>query len=310
MNDHHRARDRTVEGHSSQDGAFVVDDDRLFLDRHREFDDLWAAGGNLLVFVDKGRSNERHLPARQGADIVSRLCHCRECGYRGRRGSRHGCSDEGFASRQHFDLLVICRFDKEVLCALHQSFFALAQTRPHRAASCGNLARPTPKGRVGAAPVECRLRQPRMETLRSNGNMTRVAKRSGNSPRSRRLLRADDGGFCGKGLVVRLGGLEPPTSGSTIRRSNQLSYNRTSLPGASPPDAASAFTDEALPHLAAQYGQSADISRLLRLASTLPVDEVRRRERRCDGCNQGKEKGRGRRSGLFPMNGQREEVLA
>jgi hypothetical protein len=28
--------------------------------------------------------------------------------------------------------------------------------------------------------------------------------------------------------VVRLGGLEPPTSGSTIRRSNQLSYNRTS----------------------------------------------------------------------------------
>ena len=28
--------------------------------------------------------------------------------------------------------------------------------------------------------------------------------------------------------MVRLGGLEPPTSGSTIRRSNQLSYNRTS----------------------------------------------------------------------------------
>jgi hypothetical protein len=27
--------------------------------------------------------------------------------------------------------------------------------------------------------------------------------------------------------MVRLGGLEPPTSGSTIRRSNQLSYNRT-----------------------------------------------------------------------------------
>ena len=127
---------------------------------------------------------------------------------------------------------------------------------------------------------------------------------------SRRLLRADDGEFCGKGLVVRLGGLEPPTSGSTIRRSNQLSYNRTSLPGTSPPDAASAFTDEALPHLAAQYGQSADISRLLRLASTRPVDDVRRGERRCDGCNQGKEKGRGRRSGLFPMNGQREEVLA
>ena len=25
--------------------------------------------------------------------------------------------------------------------------------------------------------------------------------------------------------VVQLGGLEPPTSGSTIRRSNQLSYN-------------------------------------------------------------------------------------
>ena len=25
--------------------------------------------------------------------------------------------------------------------------------------------------------------------------------------------------------MVRLGGIEPPTSGSTIRRSNQLSYN-------------------------------------------------------------------------------------
>ena len=31
-----------------------------------------------------------------------------------------------------------------------------------------------------------------------------------------------------RGLVVQLGGLEPPTSGSTIRRSNQLSYNCTS----------------------------------------------------------------------------------
>ena len=28
--------------------------------------------------------------------------------------------------------------------------------------------------------------------------------------------------------VVQLGGFEPPTSGSTIRRSNQLSYNCTS----------------------------------------------------------------------------------
>ena len=29
--------------------------------------------------------------------------------------------------------------------------------------------------------------------------------------------------------LVQLGGLEPPTSGSTIRRSNQLSYNCTRL---------------------------------------------------------------------------------
>ena len=28
-----------------------------------------------------------------------------------------------------------------------------------------------------------------------------------------------------KATVVQLGGIEPPTSGSTIRRSNQLSYN-------------------------------------------------------------------------------------
>jgi hypothetical protein len=33
-----------------------------------------------------------------------------------------------------------------------------------------------------------------------------------------------------EGAMVRLGGLEPPTSGSTIRRSNQLSYNRTRSP--------------------------------------------------------------------------------
>jgi hypothetical protein len=31
--------------------------------------------------------------------------------------------------------------------------------------------------------------------------------------------------------MVQLGGLEPPTSGSTDRRSNQLSYNCTMLPG-------------------------------------------------------------------------------
>jgi hypothetical protein len=34
----------------------------------------------------------------------------------------------------------------------------------------------------------------------------------------------DRDGFC---RVVQLGGFEPPTSGSTIRRSNQLSYNCT-----------------------------------------------------------------------------------
>ena len=107
----------------------------------------------------------------------------------------------------------------------------LALTVPQAAAIWPGQRR---KDALVRRPFDCRLGQPRMETLRSNGNMTRVAKPSGSSPRSRRLLRADDGEFCGKGSVVRLGGLEPPTSGSTIRRSNQLSYNRTSLPGASP----------------------------------------------------------------------------
>ena len=39
-------------------------------------------------------------------------------------------------------------------------------------------------------------------------------------------IRATNSGseFLGNGLV-QLGGFEPPTSGSTIRRSNQLSYN-------------------------------------------------------------------------------------
>ena len=184
----------------------------------------------------------------------------------------------------------------------------LALTVPQAAAIWPGQRR---KGRLGAAPVRPSA------TPASDGNPPKQREHDAcrKAQRETRRVAGDFcaqmmGEFCGKGLVVRLGGLEPPTSGSTIRRSNQLSYNRTSLPGASPPDAASAFTDEALPHLAAQYGQSADISRLLRLASTLPVDDVRRRERRCDGCNQGKEKGRGRRSGLFPMNGQREEVLA
>ena|GEM_PF-4963430 len=32
-----------------------------------------------------------------------------------------------------------------------------------------------------------------------------------------------------KKIMVRLGGLEPPTSGTTNQRSNQLSYNRTNI---------------------------------------------------------------------------------
>ena len=42
----------------------------------------------------------------------------------------------------------------------------------------------------------------------------------------------EDGKKAGKadGDVVQLGGLEPPTFGTTIRRSNQLSYSCTSKP--------------------------------------------------------------------------------
>ena len=44
--------------------------------------------------------------------------------------------------------------------------------------------------------------------------------------------------------MVRLGGLEPPTSGATNQRSNQLSYNRAHMPLG----------------LAGSYGQSPAIS--------------------------------------------------
>jgi hypothetical protein len=87
--------------------------------------------------------------------------------------------------------------------------------------------------------------------------------------------------------VVRLGGLEPPTSGSTIRRSNQLSYNRTSPPGCASRERGIRGSPE-----------RSGIWRLNK-DNRPTFQEFCAAPRAGRPPRPGKEKGRGRRSGLF-----------
>ena len=98
--------------------------------------------------------------------------------------------------------------------------------------------------------------------------------------------------------MVRLLGIEPRTSGSTIRRSNHLSYNRTSRQRA--PREASARRRQRWVHT--------DKRRRFQDRSGRPV--AAKSAACADTRNPDKEKGRGRRSGLFLFEGQREEVPA
>jgi hypothetical protein len=91
VHDHHRARHRTVVGHRLQGRAVLVDDHRLLLDGHGEFDDLGTTLGHLVVCVDERRRDELHLLARQSADL----------GFARNGGERHGGQHRGAGRRAH-----------------------------------------------------------------------------------------------------------------------------------------------------------------------------------------------------------------
>jgi len=107
-------------------------------------------------------------------------------------------------------------------------------------------------------------------------------------------------------LMVRLGGLEPPTSGSTIRRSNQLSYNRTRcLHSAKRPYGQLDFNSRpscAQRPMGRQFARGA-------LSQSSQHYGLPRRKRPAQKKKAGRKKGRGRRSGLFPVVGQRNRPV-
>ena len=100
VNHHHRARNRAVEGHGLENRALVIDDDRLFLDGHRELDDLRAALGHLIMPMDERRLHQGYLLARKLGDISRLLCGRRCCRHRG-DDSGAGDAHECLASGEH-----------------------------------------------------------------------------------------------------------------------------------------------------------------------------------------------------------------
>ena len=122
-------------------------------------------------------------------------------------------------------------------------------------------------------------------------------------------------------VMVRLGGLEPPTSGSTIRRSNQLSYNGT-LPAADPQGLPVGESDHSPVGEGVHTGyrnliqdrprgkaQTATYCQAAPSVHDLPDDPGRTRRGRTKNALD-KEKAGGRRCRPFPVTSRREEVPA
>ena len=63
MHDHERPRDRTIEGATGNRGPDLVEDNRLFDDRQRKFNNFRTRFGRLFMGMNERRRDKRHVLA-------------------------------------------------------------------------------------------------------------------------------------------------------------------------------------------------------------------------------------------------------